>query len=327
MKVFDTRWIGPHGIGRFADEVYRRLGGYEPITMSGRPSRAFDPFALTAYLHYTKPQSFFSPGYNVPVGTPCSFVFCIHDLNHLHFDREFSVLKRSYYEWLVKPAAHRADAVLTVSDFSRDAIREWCDIPQELIVNVGNGISDHFAPDGPSFPVGRPYFVNVGAHRPHKNFERTLRAYAESRINRDTALVSTAIPSTPIRRLARELGIEQDVMFMGPVSDETLASLYRGSIALIFASLYEGFGLPIAEAMACGTAVITSNVTAMPEVAGDSAVLVDPRDTAAIADAMRRVYSDEQLRRELRSRGLARASKFSWDQTAQKITAALRIRG
>jgi glycosyltransferase involved in cell wall biosynthesis len=115
----------------------------------------------------------------------------------------------------------------------------------------------------------------------------------------------------------------EQMAFVGSVSDEQLARLYRGAVGLVFVSFYEGFGLPIIEAMACGAPVLTSTVTATPEVAGDAAILVDPYDVEAIAHEMKRLADDSSLRRELRERGLERALLFSWEKTADKVRAAL----
>lgn len=323
MKIFDSRWLGAHGIGRFAAELRARLPGFEPIRLRGRPSSPLDPWLLRAYLHQRMPEFFFSPGYNAPAGARCPFAFCIHDLNHLEAPGSSSALKRSYYEHLIRPAIRRAAAVLTVSEFSRAAIREWAQVSGTNIVNVSNGVSDAFTAHGPATRFTRPYFLYVGSHKPHKNFGRLLQAFAASGLQGDYLLVSTGTASHALRASIAKLGLTEHVEFAGSVTDGELAALYRGATALVFVSLYEGFGLPVVEAMSCGTAVLTSSVTAMPEIAGTAAVLVDPSSTEAVVAALVQLASDSGLRRALRTRGLERAKLFSWDATARKVELAL----
>jgi glycosyltransferase involved in cell wall biosynthesis len=324
MKIFDTRWIGIHGIGRFASELRSRLEGFSGITISGRPSDPFDPFILRRYLRKMRPRLYFSPGYNVPLGNPCPIAFCIHDLNHLHPEGNSSALKRSYYRLLVRPAIRRAGAVFTVSEFSRQSICEWAGVSSSVI-NVGAGVSEVFRPDGDRFQKVEPYLLHVGNYRPHKNFGRMLAAFANSGLARDVTLVGTGVPSAHVREQIAQLGLSERVSFTGDVSDKELAALYRGALGLLFASSYEGFGLPIVEAMACGTPVLTSSIGVMPEVAGESAILVDPLDVEAIRDGIRRLVADSALRERLRVTGLLRAKEFSWDSTGTRVSDALRL--
>ncbi len=326
MKIFDTRWVGAHGIGRFAAEVYQRLDGFADIGITGRPASPFDPLALTRYLRSSAPALFFSPGYNAPLGKPCPFVFCVHDLNHLHVRENSSALKRAYYRCVMRPAIHRSIATLTVSEYSRHAICEWAGIDESRVVNVGNGVSAVFRPEGPVAPAQeRPYFLYVGSHRKHKNFERILQAFAASGLWREFRLLGTLAPTQDLQRTIDRLHLARHVSFVGTQSEDALAALYRGAVALVFVSLYEGFGLPIVEAMACGTPVITSSVTSMPEVAGQAALLVDPYDVGAIASAMRKLAEDRSFRESLRARGIERAKLYSWDATAGKIKATLTL--
>ena len=324
MKIFDGRWDGPHGIGRFSREVGRRLSGFERISLAGGPSDAFDPLRLTLYLRSIKPELFVSPGYNAPLGAPCPFVFCVHDLNHLVMSENSSALKRAYYRYVMKPALHRAQMVLTVSEFARRSICEWAGLPESCVRNVGNGISDAFGPVDLQKDDGRqPYFLYVGNHKPHKNFDRLLEAFALSQVRNDFLLMSTGSPTDRLRRRVEELGLRERVRFVGEVSDHELASLYRGATALVLVSLYEGFGLPLIEAMSCGTPVITSNVASMPEVAGNAAIQVDPLDVGAIAESLTKLASDSELRQRLRARGIERARSYTWDITASRVIEAI----
>jgi glycosyltransferase involved in cell wall biosynthesis len=324
MKLFDSRWDGPHGIGRFSTELLRRLDGFQRIDLPGRPSEAIDPWRLGAYLRRLRPRMFFSPGYNAPALTACPFFFCLHDLNHLNPGEPRSAAKRAYYRLMVRPAILRAQKVFTVSEFSRQAISEWAAIDPHRIVNVGNGVAVEFSSQGRSFDeFDRPYFLHVGGCRPHKNLFRLLLAWSTRRTLRECLLVCLGEPTKAARESIARLGLEGRVIFSGLVSDEKLAQLYRGATALVFVSLYEGFGLPIVEAMACGCPVITSSVASMPEVAGGAAILVDPCDAHAIGAQCERVLQDAALRESLRVRGVERAKIFHWDDVATRVREAL----
>jgi glycosyltransferase involved in cell wall biosynthesis len=323
MKIFDTRWIGSHGIGRFAAELYQRIPGFSPLPLHAKPSSPADPWFLRSYLRSTTPQLFFSPGYNPPLGKPCPFVFCVHDLAHLQVRECTSLLKRQYYRLIVLPALHNAAAVLTVSEFSRDQICEWSGLAASRVAIVGNGISEPFKPEGEYFrDGGRPYLLFVGVSRPHKNFPRLLQAFAASTLQDDLNLIAIGEPPQDVSELVATLGLSGQVSFRR-CNDEELASLYRGATAMVFPSLYEGFGLPIVEAMACGTPVLTSSLASMPEIAADAALTVDPLSVEAIADGLKKLVHDDALRSRLRLRGLERARDFTWELTARKVTESL----
>jgi glycosyltransferase involved in cell wall biosynthesis len=324
MKVYDSRWEGSHGIGRFATEVGRRLNGFDRISISGSPSDATDAIRLTRYLRAKRPKFFLSPGYNAPLGEPCPFAFCVHDLNHLAVRSNSNPLKRAYYRGVLKPALHRARIVLTVSEFTRRSICQWADLPESQVCNVGNGVSEVFKPGVvENDDLHSPYFLYVGNHKPHKNFDRLLEAFALSSVRRDYLLVTTGSSTRQLRKKIEDLKLETHVRFLGEVSDLKLASLYRGATALVLVSLYEGFGLPLVEAMSCGTPVITSTLASMPEVVADAALQVDPVDISAIAVALTTLASDSALRDELRQRGIARAKFYSWDATGRRVADAL----
>jgi len=302
--------------------VGRRLNGFERIPLSGAPSDALDSFKLTRYLRSAAPDLFFSPGYNAPLGSPCPFVFCVHDLNHVVLKENSSALKRAYYRFVMKPALHRARIVLTVSEFARSSICEWAGLSSARVLNVGNGVSEAFLPstDLQSEP---PYFLYVGNHKPHKNFDRLVEAFAMSGLSQDYVLKSTGLGNPALMRKIDGFGLTHRVWFTGEVTDQALARLYQGATALVLVSLYEGFGLPLLEAMSCGTPVITSNVASMPEVVGPAAVQVDPYDIEAVSGAMIRVAGDRNLRLRLRNLGIERARLYSWDSTALRIEEAL----
>jgi glycosyltransferase involved in cell wall biosynthesis len=319
MIYADQRWIGNHGIGRFARHVLASLD-YQPVPLASNPAKPLDSWALARVLAgLSRNDVFFSPGYNTPLFCPCPFVFTIHDLGHIHFPENRNPLIQLYYATIVKRACHRAALILTVSDFTRGQIIDWSGAPPEKVVNVGCGVDPEYKPEGDSYELAFPYFLCVSNRRRHKNELRVVEAFGQAGLDPRIHLVFTGEPTVELQRVIQTYSVSQRIDFVGMVPEARLPSLYRGSEALIFPSLFEGFGLPVLEAMACGTPVVTASVTALPEVAGDAALLVDPTSVEQIAGAMERIISDTSLRVQLRERGLARAAQFSWLRSAASV--------
>lgn len=322
--LFDTRWFGDHGIGRFAREVYSRLTGFCAPSFSGVPWQAADVLTTSWHLHRQPPALYFTPGYNAPLGHPCPFALTVHDLNHIATPGQSTPLKRLYYNAILKPAVHRAAVILTVSEYSREAIVSWSGVDERHVINVSNGVSPAFRRDGPTHrPLGKPYLLAIASAKQHKNQEGLLKGYAASRARRTVDLMLLGNRNEAAERLVADLGIGGSVRFIGRLSDADFASVYRGATAFLLVSHYEGFGLPIIEAMACGAPVITSSVASMPEVAGGAALLVDPGSIEEIGGAIDRLCESTQLRNDLRARGWQRAAQFSWDETGRRVSAAL----
>jgi glycosyltransferase involved in cell wall biosynthesis len=226
----------------------------------------------------------------------------------------------------IRKAAH----LICVSEATKRDLVRYLGIPGEKMTVIYNGV-DHnvFKPcnEQNTSCFRSPYLLYVGSERPRKNLKVLLRAFSlikkQGRPFDSLKLlkVGPAGRSDDFRKAtldeARRLGLESEIHFVERMSDQELAVAYSNAVALVFPSLYEGFGLPIVEAMACGCPVITSNVSSLPEIAGSAALLVDPNDGAALAEAMRRVILDQDLRGRLRAQGLLRAIDFSWDRTAE----------
>ena len=221
-----------------------------------------------------------------------------------------------------------------MSEASKRDILEFFDVPPDKITVIYNAIDEHFATAPPEQAIQRvaeryqlqdKFVLYVGNVKPHKNLERLLDAFHLLRRTpglEDVKLViiGDAISKyAALRRATHRYNLHKFVRFLGFLPDETLAIVYRLAGVFVFPSLYEGFGLPPLEAMASGTPVVTSNVSSLPEVVGDAALLVDPTDPVAIADAMRRVLTDPLLAAEMSAKGLARARTFSWEQAATRI--------
>jgi glycosyltransferase involved in cell wall biosynthesis len=319
MIYADQRWIGDHGIGRVAREVLAGLD-FRQIPLVSDPASPLDPMRLSHALRkLTRKDLFFSPGYNSPFFCAAPFVLTIHDLNHIDRPENSGPLKRLYYAKVIKRSCHRAAKVLTVSEFSRTRIIEWSGIPPEKVVNVGDGVGPEYSPAVEPYPLPFPYLLCVSNRRAHKNEFRTVQAFAQADLAADIRLVFTGLPSAELAACIEQCKLTARVHFAGRVPEANLPSLYRSAEALVFVSLYEGFGLPVIEAMACGTPVVTSNTTSLPEVAGDAALLVDPTSVEQLAAVIQRVVGDAPLRQSLREKGLQRAAQFPWSTTALKV--------
>ncbi len=323
MIYADQRWIGEHGIGRFARHVLAELD-YRPVPLAIHPAAPLDSWRLARALSgLTRKDLFFSPGYNSPLFCPSPFVFTIHDLSHIYCPENTSPVIRLYYATVMKRACQRAVRILTVSEFTRTQIIEWSGVPSEKVFNVGCGVDAAYRPGGDSYGFPFSYLLCVSNRKRHKNEFRVVEAFAKSGLGAQTKLVFTGNPTREITECIERHHVSEAVHFVGTVPEEKLPALYRGAKALVFPSLYEGFGLPVLEAMACGTPVVTSNTTAMPEVAGDAALLVDPTSVEQIAKAMKQVVSDQSLRGQLRERGLRRGAQFSWAGTVSRVREVL----
>jgi O-antigen biosynthesis alpha-1,2-mannosyltransferase len=327
--LFDARWLDYDGsrevlgLARVARELVKRLPPLEPLEGGLPLLHPAEALWLTAVLAKRKPRVFYSPGFNAPPLAPSPFVFTVFDLIHLRVPESSGRTTRLYYRLHVKPAIRRARAVLTGSEYSRNEIVAWSGVEPERVVVIGCAAAAEFTPTGDAYRPGYPYILYVGNRKPHKNLGRLVRAFARSRHRGSLRLVLPGGEDAQLLALAQSEGVRERLVFLGPVSDVRLPELYRGAIALVFPSLYEGFGLPPLEAMACGTPVASSTATSLAEVVGQAALAFDPRDVDSIANAIDQVTEDETLRTDLRARGLAQAAKFSWDEAARRTWSVL----
>ncbi len=267
-----------------------------------------------------KASLLFSPITEAPLGPSCRTVVMVHDLIPLRFPRWRSPLT-SYCKFYMPLVLRQAEHILCNSQATADDVVNYFQIPADKITPIALGYDQaHFQPGNDSLPTReKPYFLFIGRHDPHKNVARLIQAFAQLTNHGDIDLVlagPTDRRYTPkLIALAEELGVSQSLHCLDYVSYDQLRQLYRQAIAVVFPSLWEGFGFPVLEAMACGTAVITSNLSSLPEVAGDSGLLVDPFSVDEIHQAMAQVWRDDLLRSQLEQRGLARAKEFSWEKT------------
>ncbi|EIY4988339.1 TPA: glycosyltransferase family 4 protein [Klebsiella quasipneumoniae subsp. similipneumoniae] len=323
--IFDARWIGPHGIGRFAKEIYENNETLKPLKLSSNPASPFDPFKLSLHLAFNHNKDIFlTPGYNPPLFNFKNTIITVHDLNHIDVEHNSSFLKKLYYNLILKRACKKVPVILTVSEFTKQRIVEWAHIKPTKVYVVGNGVSKEFHRDVKPFIYSRPYFLIVGNRKKHKNELSSLKAFKLLKTNEYNVLI-TGNASPELMDYINNESLTDNVRFIGPQTDSELASLYKGATALVFPSLYEGFGLPVVEAMSCGTPVITSNVSSLPEISGNAAILVNPLNINEITNAMSSIINDNSLRNELIKKGYKVSEHYNWDMVRAKVNDAITI--
>jgi glycosyltransferase involved in cell wall biosynthesis len=287
-------------------------------------------------LRRERPDLYHAPHYVLPAGVRCPSVVTIHDCIHLMFPQYLpNRLAYAYARAQMWSAARRSDCILTVSEASKRDILHLFNVPPEKIVVVYNAIDSHFAVTPSQEAVSRvreryqldhKFVLYVGNIKPHKNLVRLIEAFHQLRqgelADLKLLIIGDQISKLPsLRRAVHRHKLHKQVRFLGYVGDDQLAILYRLASVFVFPSLYEGFGLPPLEAMASGTPVVASNVSSLPEVVGDAAVLVNPYDVDAIVDGLRRVLTDPALAANMSRKGIERAREFSWERSVAKTWA------
>ena len=322
---FDIRWLGSGGIGRFCTELSHTKLIKNMDVINGSLSNVLSPKDMFFLSLITCRNAFFiSPGYNGPLFGTNKAIITVHDLMHLNFPGYFGLKNRIYYSLVVRRIVRNSPLVFTVSNFTREEICKWAKVDKDKIVVLYNGLDRQFYHENVE-PIVRekPYFFYVGNNKPHKNLVRLIRSFYLSDLQHRCDLLLSCSITKEIEDIVAELDIKDSVIFLNGIEEEMLPRYYKGAIATTMATLYEGFGLPIIESMAVGTPVITSNVTSMPEIAGDAALLVDPYSVDSIANGMKMVFEDSDLRSDLSAKGLERAKDFSWDKTRQLFDEAV----
>jgi glycosyltransferase involved in cell wall biosynthesis len=357
--AIDARKLRDYGIGTYIRNLLRHLSridsrteyvlfcrgadcaaveglgeNFRTVPEPARPYSVSEQLRIPMDLRREGIDLFHAPHYVLPPLTPCKSVVTIHDCIHLRFPQYLpNRLAYAYARSSLWFATHRSDRVLTVSEASKRDILRYFHVPEGKIDVIYNAIDERFGePPAPEeiervrdrYQLNAPYVLYAGNIKPHKNLERLIEAFHMLRRG-DLEHVKMLIIGDEIskyatlRRAVHRYKLHKHVRFFGFVPDKTLAVFYRLARAFVFPSLYEGFGLPPLEAMASGTPVITSNISSLPEVVGNAALLIDPYDASAIADAMRRVLLDSDLREELRQRGLRRVAEFSWERSVRRV--------
>jgi glycosyltransferase involved in cell wall biosynthesis len=314
---------------------------WEPTTLTEVGSPRFHPVLLPASPRWTWTPLVFPRDlarrradvahvqYFIPPSAPCPVITTIHDVAFRRFPALFPLKHRLLLNLLIPSSARNAAAVITGSEATRRDLMELYDLPSERIVVTPYAADPIYRPMDVDearravkerFRIRAPYLLSVGVLQPRKNLVRLVRAF--NRIARDiphrlVLVGKEGWAGEELRRAIAESPAGREPVFTGYVPDADLPALYAGADIFVYPSLYEGFGLPPLEAMACGAPVITSNTSSLPEVVGNAGVTVNPLDTDALARAITDLLQDEARRSALRAAGLQRAGQFHWDHTAR----------
>lgn len=289
-------------------------------------------WGITKVLKTYKTDLFFSPDGWLSLKTSVPSLPVIHDLNFFHNPQWVEWAPKQYYNYFFPRFVKKAGRIATVSEFSKKDIVNRFNVADELVDVVYNGSSEGFLPLGSKekesvkhkYSAGHDYFLFVGLIHPRKNLTRIIKAFNEykrSSEGKEKLLIagSTKYMTSDVRKACDNSPFKNDIMFLGRVPDSELKKLTAASLAMVYASLFEGFGIPILEAMSCNTVVITSNITSMPEVGGEAALYVDPYSVDSIKEAMLKVKIDEEFRKGLIVKGKKQIALYSWNKTADLV--------
>lgn len=285
-------------------------------------------------LRRAKVDLLHSPAFVGPLASSCPFVVTVHDLSFLFYPQGFRRLNRSYLQTFTRLSVHKARRVIAVSESTKQDLIQRYDLAPARIDVVHNGVDGNFRP----LPAGQvaafrqerglpdQFILFVGTLEPRKNVVRLVEAYARLPKERPPLMLvgGKGWFYDEIYDRVEGLGLSEEVHFVGYVLAEELPWWYNAADLFVYPSLYEGFGLPPLEAMACGTAVIASTASSLPEVVGQAGLLVDPSDIEALAVAMEEVLADRDAQEQMRAAGLTQAQNFSWARTARQTVDSYR---
>lgn len=294
---------------------------------------------LAAELHRRPPDVFFTPAHVIPLSYHGRAIATIHDLGYHHFPESHPRRQRAYLRWSTRHNGRRSWRVMADSQATKEDLIRFDDIPPEKIVVIYPGVDPALRPVSDAARVTAvlqkhnitpPYFLFLSTLQPRKNLNRLIDAYIQSGVSHQLVLAGkpgwlsrpildkiTNLPTSSRQGLRSP--ISNKISLPGYIPDADKAALLSGATAVLYPSLYEGFGFPVLEAQACGTAVLTATTSSLPEVAGDAALLVDPLDTAALAAGICRLAQDETLCRALVEKGLVNVRRFNWGDTAVQV--------
>ena len=329
----ENRYTVYHANARAAEEWRGRFPNFAVRLLPPPTPLVRVPVALALELRF-RPVDILHVQYTAPPFCPAPVVVTIHDLAFEHLPETFTRRGSFQLKLTVRRTARKAVRIATVSEYSRQDLIRTYKLPPDKIVVTHNGVEPRFSPSPGSadetqsirrrFGIDRDYILAVGSLQPRKNLVRLIRAYAELRKQYDTFTHQLVIVGRKLwladqifEEVARQRW-EQDVILTDYVDDQDLPALYRAAALFVYPSLFEGFGLPPIEAMACGTPVITSNTSSLPEVTGDAAILIDPYNDQELSQSIIRIINDRSLRAQLREKGISQARKFTWRTAAEQ---------
>ena len=302
---------------------------------------AWEQLALPRWLHHDAVTLLHGPVNALPFAWRGQSVVTILDLTFMLLPEAFNRANRLYLRWMVAFAAARADRVIAISEATRQDIITRLHVAPERVERIYCGVESRFHPMDnkqetralrQKWRLEDGFILYLATIEPRKNLIRLIDAYAEIRRRRATKLPLVLAGGAGwgvdlIARRAEETGLGDDIRFVGFVPEHEMPLWYNAADLFVYPSEYEGFGLPALEALACGTPVVASNRSSLPEVVGEAGVLVDPTDTGAMADAMQRVLEDERLQSRLSAAGPEQARPFTWRRMAEETLAVYRTVG
>jgi len=295
----------------------------QPVRAMSRPARIlWEQVALPLDTLRRRIDVLFNPGFTAPILCPCPMVTVFHDLQHKRHPEYFRWFEHPFWRFFLFCAAHRSSRLIAVSDATAADLREVYRLPPNVITVVPHGVDPEFFRLRP-IASAPPYILCVSTLHPHKNLERLLRAFAIFHRDRPEFRLIMAgmrgFHADELEKLRAELNLSEAAEFTGWIPRDRLYDLYAGATAFVYPSTFEGFGMPVLEAMAAGLPTGCSLIEPMSTIAADAALQFDPDDTNDLLDAMRRLTSEEPLRIKLSAAGPERAAKFKWE-TAAEIT-------
>src|SRR5262245_28866640 len=329
----ENRYTVYHANARAADEWRGRFPNFAVRLLPPPTPLVRVPVALAFELRF-RPVDLLHVQYTAPPFCPAPVVVTIHDLAFEHLPETFTRRGSLQLKLTVRRTARKAARIATVSEYSRQDIISTYKLPPDKVVVTHNGVESRFTSSPGSanesqsirsrFGIDRDYILAVGSLQPRKNLVRLIRAYAELRKQHHSFSHQLVIVGRKLwladqifEEVARQKW-SKDVILTDYVDDQDLPALYRSASLFVYPSLFEGFGLPPLEAMACGTPVITSNTSSLPEVTGDAAVLIDPYNDQELAQSIIRIINDRSLQAQLREKGISQARKFTWRTAAEQ---------
>lgn len=319
------------------DEDFIFSENITPIILSPQARHPFLYYAWFQHavkntLNKLQPDLFLSPDGFLSLGATCKQLPVIHDINFLHHPSDSKWLTSKYYNYYFPKFARAASRIATVSEYSKTDIINNYGIDKNKIDVVYNGINSFFKPldettklnTKQTYSSGKNYFVNVGSLHPRKNIGNLIKAFSlfKKETNSDFKLL-LAGPNywglNQIHQIIEETNLKNEIIFTGRLEDDTLNLVLGSAVALTYVPYYEGFGIPLIEAMQCGVPIITSNVTSLPEIAGNAALLVNPFDVDEIKKAMIQLVNKPELSIELVNKGNLQKQNFSWEKSSDLL--------
>jgi glycosyltransferase involved in cell wall biosynthesis len=291
---------------------------------------AWFEWSVSRALKKYKVDVFLSPDNFLSLSTPTPTVLIVHDIAFTHFSENDKWINRQYYKFFTPRFLKRANTILAVSEFTKqDILSKFSFVEKNKITVAYNGCRDIFKPILGQNTEGPLFFLFVGAVHPRKNVHRLIQAFDlfKNRTKSNVQLVLCgrfAWQTGAVKSAYDAATFKQDIIFKGYVEDKEVVKLTASALAVTYISLFEGFGVPLLEAMNCDTPIITSNVSSMPEVVGDAAILVNPESIEDIAEAMQQVFENDNLREKLIVQGRIQRANFDWNKTADIVYRALK---